>query len=914
MTILRALALCAALAAPSAAFAQVAPERAQDAPAAATPQDPVAAQPMDGDGAISADSIPALRADRAPTPEDLAAALQLLSASHPEAGSSAAERDAEKLRAIEVIATRASEMVTAREASTATLEVLRDELASLRAEARGMSGQARSAMQPFTAQMLTLGPPPDVGATEPHDVAVERAVIREMLAGLDSRARQADLTVTRLDGLVTDIDSLVRDRFAAQLATRGPTPLDIADWPGAVREIAVSVVDVGAEVVVSLRDPIGQRERAERLPLLGAAIVLALVLGLWLRKRLIAILMKAAPENAGRGRRVAVGAMIAATRLLLPAASLGMIYFGLLFSGILGEKGETALGFAALGFALLIAAQGIAWAYYSPSNPRFRLSRLDDASSLRAVWLSVGLGLALCLDAVLVRGGERLGFSADTLSVLNLAVLSWGGVMMWGLAGLVRPAREAVAAPSIDADSIAAYDPTQDDEDPSSIGRRLMIIGALAMRVAAVGAVLLSLTGYYAASRYVFFPTAMTLGLLAAGMLVFIMIRDGVDAYLSGGLDADQPPREATPGGLRLLPILAGFLIILALIPQLALIWGARQTDLINGWSLISGGFQMGDVRLSPVDFLTFALVFIAVYAVSRLLQTVLRKSVLPNTRLDSGARNAVASFAGYAGFAIAAISAVSAAGLDLSSLAIVAGALSVGIGFGLQNVVNNFVSGIILLIERPIKVGDWIVVANTHGTVRKISVRATEIETFDRSTLIVPNGDLISSSVMNMTHGNNVGRAIIPVGVAYGTDVEKVRDILTEISTSHPAVLRYPAPQVLFMEFGADSLNFEIRAILRDVGQVLSVKSHMNYKIESAFREAGIEIPFAQRDLHIRNPEGLGQALAAAMAPGRAQVIDDPAPRSILRQPADTDAAPGPSSAQTGLEAPDDGVGDDAR
>ena len=911
MTFLRALALCAALVAPCAATAQnaAAPIAAPIAAPVAAP-DNAAPAPMDGDGAVSADAAPVLDAARAPTPEELAEARRIAIASNPDLGPRATEAAAETLRGLDLVATRASDAVNGGQASTAAFEVLREELTRRRAEARTLADRARTLMQPFSAQLTALGLAPEGGVAEPHDVAIVRSVIKDLIAGLDSLARQGELAVARFDALIRDIDTLVRDRFAAQLAARGPSPLDLADWPEAAQEVGSAAVRIGDEVVSAIADPISQREREKRLPLLVAAVAFALILGLWLRRRLIALLMRAAPDGAGRGRRVAVGAMIAAARLLLPAASLAIVYFVLRYSGILGPKGAELLGHAASGAATLIAAQGIAWAYYSPRNPRFRLSRLEDAQAMRAVWLAVGLGVVLFVDKLLVSGGVAFDYSADTLSVLNFAVLAFGAVFMWGLAGLVRPSVDDMAATKVDADSIAAYTPTNDDDDPSMIGRRLMIFGALAMRLVAVASVLLSLGGYYAASRYLFIPTTKTLGLLAGGMLIFIMIRDGVDAYLSSGTDDAAPSTEQKSGGLRLLPIFAGFMIFLAMIPQLALIWGARNADLVEAWSLISGGLQMGDVRLSPVDFLTFALVFISVYMVSRLLQTLLRKAVLPNTRLDSGARNAVASFMGYAGFAIAAIAGVSAAGLDLSSLAIVAGALSVGIGFGLQNVVNNFVSGIILLIERPIKVGDWIVVGGTHGTVRKISVRATEIETFDRATLIVPNGDLISTSVMNMTHGNNVGRAIIPVGVAYGTDVEQVRDILSRISTTHPAVLRYPAPQVLFMQFGADSLNFEIRAILRDVGQVLAVQSHMNYEIEREFRRAGIEIPFAQRDLHIRNPEGLGQALAAAMRPQppTARVVD----RDVVAGGApETDPAAGPSAGQAGLSAPDDSVGD---
>lgn len=298
------------------------------------------------------------------------------------------------------------------------------------------------------------------------------------------------------------------------------------------------------------------------------------------------------------------------------------------------------------------------------------------------------------------------------------------------------------------------------------------------------------------------------------------------------------------------------------------LIWGGFFYIVISAWdttgaiieqarSYLVNGFEIGSFRIVPSQILISLVVFAFILIFSGWLRKNMEHNWLPKTTMDRGGREALVTITGYTMFLVAALIAMSVAGFDFSNIAIIAGALSVGIGFGLQNIVNNFVSGLILLFERPIRKGDWIVVGDTEGYVTDIRIRSTRIATFDQSDVIVPNSELISNQVTNWMLENVRGRAIIKIGVAYGSDIEKVRYILTQIAEADELVVAdgtSPRPLILFRNFGDSALEFELRVHLYEVDRRLSTVSRLNFAIDKAFREEGIQIPFPQRDVHVKS------------------------------------------------------------
>ena len=736
------------------------------------------------------------------------------------------------------LAMRVEQSVTQDASSTFSLERLRNELVTWRDRFLAAQSLNDGRIATVRAQLDALGAAPDDGSTEDPSIAGRRSTLEGQLARLRAPVVLANEAYARADGLISEIDRILRAREASRLTTRGPSPLNPEHWPSGLSALGSGFAGVWSEISAAFVSRARNGTHTEHAP--QAVLWLLVAIGLWARGRTIWDGLRGqVVRRDGRGARAWI-AFFSLGVVIVPYLGLVAFAKALTALDILGFRGNALLDLLPDAGLYVLVGRWLSGRFFDRGAHGENLLKLPPEVLERGRRIVAGLGWVLAFGALfipLVRMGDASTFSA---AVMTLPVEIVMAVFLFRLGRLFV----------INVDDAPDTQEKGDDwiaPPPSYRSRFMGLLGRASMLVAAVAPVLSS-AGYAAASEAILYPAVTTLALLAMLLLLQRFVSDVTEA-VSG-------PRE--DGQDALLAVLLGLFLFVLVLPVFAVIWGARVEELLEIWTRFREGFELGETRISPSDFMTFAMVFVIGYMATRLVQGTLRASVLPKTKLDIGGQNAIVSGLGYVGISLAAVAAVTAAGIDLSSLAIVAGALSVGIGFGLQNVVSNFISGIILLIERPISEGDLIEVSGQMGYVRDISVRSTRIETFDRTDVIIPNADLISGQVINWTRGNSFGRVIVPVGVAYGTDTDRVAEILQEIAEANPMVVMSTPPAVVFQGFGADSLDFEIRAILRDVNWVLNVKSDLNHAIAKRFAEEGIEIPFAQRDIWLRNPEVL--------------------------------------------------------
>lgn len=745
----------------------------------------------------------------------------------------------------ESVASTAEEAIDAPDTTETMLEVQRARLVDYRAKFDAARNLNAARINTLREQLAALGTPPEGEGAEPEspEVAANREELNRQLNTLLTPVQRAEAAYLRADALIGQIDVALRERQTEQLMEVVPTPLNPVHWRTAIDDLATAAGEIAAEAPDDADT--ARRSLRSSLPAVLGLTILGLVLILrghhW-STTIVGRLQQFGARGFGIWRFV-----VSLLRIILPTVGLVLLAMAVLATDWLGPRGSALVQLIPVIGGAMLGVRWVAERVFSRDDDEALI--LLPSAERKAVRFYVSIiTVTVILGAIITAIFDGQQPAETTEAVLRLPVMLLSAFALFRIGRILHGHSDPVAEDA----------PASEEPRVSTLSRVVRGLGLGAMIVAVVAPLLL-ISGYYNAAVSLLPPYVTTLVLLGLVMTLQRFLADVYGAMTGQGVQA----RDA------LMPVFFGLILLLLSLPVMALAWGARVTDLTELWALFSRGFAFGETRIRPTDFLSFAVIFVIGYAATRLIQGALRSNVLPKTRMDIGGQNAIVSGIGYVGIFLAALLAITGAGIDLSALAYVAGALSVGIGFGLQNVVSNFVSGIILLIERPISEGDWIEVGGQMGYVRDISVRSTRIETFDRTDVIVPNADLISGTVTNYTRGNTVGRLIVPVGVAYGTDTKRVEGILQEIAQAQPIVLTNPPPAVLFLNFGADALEFEVRCYLRDVNWMMKVKNDINHAIAARFNEEGIEIPFAQRDLWLRNPEALKSDAAPAQDEG---------------------------------------------
>lgn len=762
-----------------------------------------------------------------------------------------------------------SDIASAVDASRAELDELRTDidegelqepaavealLRDMRDVSRGRLASVERNIASLASQISALGAPPGENAPpEAPDLAAERRELNERLARLRSMETRINANIIESNDLLARISTSRVQRIYQTLATRGPSPLLPEVWQPGFQAAS----DTAGEIKAYFRKWAETRSDDSSFLRGIALIALALAAAVLLFgpvNRWIMATFSSAIENrrATPARRVVVAGLKMMARAA-PGLIGGFIVLETLRAqAILTDQGEgpaRALWFALIVFLLV---SGFLNGLFAPTSAQWRIAPVaadcGRKISLRINAIVLVFGGKILLSAIFTATGADPSLTrlldAATAIIVSVLLISLCRSRLWNVGSVIGEDRRKV----------------EEGDRPANASGAWCLIRRLGRGFGAL-TIVAALTGYvdladFLASRLYYL--AILLSVLWFTRAVLLEFADYLWRRSEGHALAEKPAEEIDErrSNVRFWnSLLINSALFFAALPAIFVLAGFPGPAVRDGIVQAFFGFNIGGFQVPSLARLVVAIVIFFVFmALTRVAQRGFRAGPFAHSDIDTGVQNSLITLIGYAGLVVALFASISTIGFDLSNLALIAGALSLGIGFGLQSIVNNFVSGLILLFERPIKAGDWVVTASGEGTVKKISVRSTEIETFDRSSIIVPNSELVSSTVTNWTHRNKFGRIIVPIGVAYGSNAENVRDILLRCAREHPLVVAYPEPFVVWKDFGDSSLDFDVRAFLNDISRSLFVRSELRYAIYRALAEEGIEIPFPQRDIHVKS------------------------------------------------------------
>ena len=711
------------------------------------------------------------------------------------------------------------------------LDPIRNDLVTLLADVSGTRDKSKARLDQLGSAPKPEDPP------ESADVTEIRKSEQARFGELDGIAREAQVQLVRSDQLAENITESRRDAFARQLTERVSSIVDPQFW----LNVAADAPRAWSSLTFVVKAAFGYA--AARITPVSALWLVAILLagalaGLVLRSR-IKMLRGRLRDRPGRSVRfaAALDGVLAIVYAVLggPLAVLVPVLALRVLALVPGRTLELLGGGAIVSVLVAVIFYGTGIGILQVRRPGLRLLPLSDwavARIRRAVQpISLVLGINLFAQAL----GKAI-VAPISLTVAATAITSFLFSAICII--LLLRLRNAPLAGAAEEGSAAV-----DDVNKLDILRPVLWIAVFAILACL-------LAGYVAMAGFLALFPLVALFTASLAYLLMTLVDAGLTEYLTGdskrsrtvagaiGVSAKNVAFTAT-----LLSGLLRFVVLAAAVMIISGPLGFYSADMVSAVQRAFFGFKVGEIFISPSGILLGLLLFGGVILVTRLVRNWMHNTLLPRTTLDAGLQNSVATVVGYCGVALAMVIALSQMGLDLQNFAIVAGALSVGIGFGLQSIVSNFVSGLILLAERPIRVGDIIAVSGEEGFVRRISVRATEIETYDRATLIIPNSQLITGTVKNWVYGNTWSRVKVTLGIGYGSDVEEVKAAMLQAAQDDPRILPSPPARVFVSKLGEDAMELELVAVVASVETVPAVRSDMHLRILKAFRDKALHM-----------------------------------------------------------------------
>ncbi|HLZ82349.1 MAG TPA: DUF3772 domain-containing protein [Caulobacteraceae bacterium] len=719
--------------------------------------------------------------------------------------------------------------------------------------------------QDLKARLAELGPAPAAGVPEDPQTTQLRRDLGRRLAIVNSEVAETRVLTLTADQISAGLSDDLRENFADRLWSRNRSILDATLWrdftaalPGDLTRLVRGVRAEGAQVT-----PLAKNARS--LAILAFAVLGAVVLLGPARVMLNHLGYRRAARSTAvpRLRRILLALWLVLVAALAPLVAGQIVRAALIQTGAMTPNVDKAsdLLVSASVFAFFLA--GLGRALLSPGRTEWRLAPAPEKMVARLAAFPVLIGATAGLSTFVAGLNTILGASlssriaSDCLTLL-IEMAAVGGAL--AAVGRARVAgRTMNGAPSAEVESRAPW-----------------FFATLAAWIALAAALVAVLVGYLALASFLMRETVW-IGVVLAMLSLLLRLADDLFPALLSPASPIGSVLETTVGLSRssleqlgvLLSGLARVLLLLLAWAAVLAPFGASADDIFQRFTATDFVVRLGLVAISPGAILGGVALFLAGLFITRAIRRWLEVRYLPKTGLDVGLRTSLAAGVTYVGALIAILVAFAYLGLSIAQIALFASALSVGIGFGLQAIIGNFVSGLILLAERPIRVGDWIAIGDLEGDVRKISIRATEIEMMDRSRLIVPNSELVSKTVRNVTHSDAVGRVRIVLRVDATADPARVSNVLLQRLPDHPEVLADPAPAVFMTDARDGALEFTAVAFVNSPRQAYGVKSELLFQIIPDLKAAGVALAGPATAVRVVLDPGEAHGSAPALSKG---------------------------------------------